>query len=301
MTLHHRGLRPLPVLAALPLLAAALALPVAAQTGTPRTDAPAAQATTTTPAATPADSTATQGYRALRASELIGTGVYNGAGEQIGELSDLVVNMNTGDLRYAVMTFDPGILSAERLFAVPPDRLRFSADGRRVVYDVDKTQLERASMARTRWTAPFLVDDERVAALDRAWSLRQPGAGTTAHRVSELLGKDVEARNGDDVGEIEELVVDLNARKVHYAVLAFDPGWLTAETRYVFALSDFQLPRDPDELMLDVSRETMRNMRGFDDDRLDDLDDPNWVSEVRRNLQQSPARVPASSGPQGAR
>lgn len=295
----QRPFRRIAGLAAVPVLAASLAWPVAAQqqqAAPARTGGATAAAPSTTPGA--ASTQATQGYRAVRASQLIGTEVHNRAGQHIGEITDLVVNMNTGDLRYAVMTFDPGILSAERLFAVPPDRLEYSADGRRVLYDVDRDQLERAAIERTRWTAAFLADDKQVAALDRAWNLRQPARGTVAHRVSDLLGKDVENRSGEDVGEIEELVVDLGARKVHYAVLAFDPGWLTAEKRYVFALGDFRLPRDPDELMLDVSRDTMRNLRGFEESRMDDLGDRNWVTEVRRNLKDSPVqRTPADTGP----
>tara|TARA_B100001105_G_scaffold167684_1_gene134979 strand:- start:162 stop:431 length:270 start_codon:yes stop_codon:yes gene_type:complete len=74
----------------------------------------------------------------LRASQLIGMKVRNRDGQFIGKIDDLVVNMGNGDVRYAVLSFDAGVLSNERLFALPPDRQALTPEGNRVVVDVDR-------------------------------------------------------------------------------------------------------------------------------------------------------------------
>ncbi|MBQ1767308.1 MAG: PRC-barrel domain-containing protein [Aquincola sp.] len=74
----------------------------------------------------------------MRASQLIGMKVRNRDGQFIGKIDDLVVNMGNGDVRYAVLSFDAGVLSNERLFALPPDRQALTPEGNRVVVDVDR-------------------------------------------------------------------------------------------------------------------------------------------------------------------
>lgn len=54
--------------------------------------------------------------------------VQNPQGQDLGKISDMVVNMNTGDVRYAVLEFDPGIFKGEKLFAVPTKQLRMAPD-----------------------------------------------------------------------------------------------------------------------------------------------------------------------------
>jgi PRC-barrel domain len=44
--------------------------------------------------------------------------VRNPAGKALGEINDLIVDMNTGEVRYAILEFDPGVFTPEKLFAV---------------------------------------------------------------------------------------------------------------------------------------------------------------------------------------
>jgi hypothetical protein len=47
---------------------------------------------------------------------------------------------------------------------------------------------------------------------------------------------DAKSRSGQDIGEMEVLVVNMATQKVHYAVLAFDPIRSTPEKHYAFPL-----------------------------------------------------------------
>lgn len=66
---------------------------------------------------------------AVRARKLIGMKVNGAQGKSIGEIMDLIVNVDTGDVRYALLALDPGFFKAEKLFAVPLNEL--SMDGKK--------------------------------------------------------------------------------------------------------------------------------------------------------------------------
>lgn len=222
-------------------------------------------------------------YRGLRASQVIGMSVRNSKGVNVGQIRDMIVDMNTGKVRYAMLAFDPGIFQGEKLFAVPTTELRMASDRDDMVYDMNRERLERAAVERSAWDSLWRSPDY-LGNLDRAWGIRQPSEGMRAHRVSDLLGKDVNARSGEDIGEIEELVIDMANQRVHYAVLEFDPSWASPEQNYAFPLRAFNLTRDKDELVLDVDKATVRSMKSFTDDRYANLNDRVWVADVDRYL-----------------
>ncbi|CAM5784021.1 PRC-barrel domain-containing protein [Rhizobacter fulvus] len=265
--------------AALPVAAAAMAVTSAHAAQNPGATTGSTSAATQAQGG-PAASKQDVSYRGMRATKVIGTDVRNSKGKDIGEITDLIVDMRSGDVRYAVMTFDPGILSAEKLFAVPAKQLRLGKDREEFVYDVSKDKLESASINRSDWNAMFFAKPERIASLDKAWGIRQPTDGASAHRVSDLIGKDVHSRSGEDIGDIKDLVINMAAPKVHYAVLAFDPSWTTPEKNFAFPMSAFQLGKDRDDLVLDVDKSRIQSMRSFDASRLANLNDPSWVRDV---------------------
>ena len=219
-------------------------------------------------------------YRGLRASDVIGKSVRNSQGNNVGQIEDLIVDMNSGQVRYAVLAFDPGILSGEKLFAVPTTMLRMANDRDDLVYDVSRDKLERATVDRSEWKQ--LSDEDRVARVDKAWGLARPGAGAHAKRASDLLGKDVNGPSGEKIGEIEDLVVNMAQQKVHYAVMEFDPGWTSPERRYVFPLRSFTTARDKDELVLDVDKSRIQSMKSFDRDLYSNLNDRSRAVEIDR-------------------
>ena len=69
--------------------------------------------------------------------------VQNPQGQDLGKISDMVVNMNTGDVRYGVLEFDPGIFQGAKLFAVPASQLRMAADRDTISYNMSQDKLER--------------------------------------------------------------------------------------------------------------------------------------------------------------
>ena len=257
--------------AALPVAAAAALAALPAQAANSAADQQAATKTTASGKSTPSTE-----YRGLRATQVIGKSVRNPQGSNIGQIRDLVVNMNTGQVRYAMLEFDPGMFQGERLFAVPTTELRLGTDDQ-LVYNMTRDKLEKAAVPRAEWNTRWR-DPDYLANVDKVWGVTQPSHNARAFRVSDLLGKDVRSRSGEDIGDIEELVINMAAHKVHYAVLAFDPSWTTPEKRFAFPISAFELTAD--EVVLDVDMSTVQAMKSFDESRYVNLNDRKWVRDV---------------------
>ncbi len=218
---------------------------------------------------------ATSGYHAMRASKVIGMDVQSAAGKSVGKIKDLIVNLNTADVRYAMLEFDPGFFKSEMVFAVPLSALNFVADGKPLVYkDVTRAQLDKAAVNKADWQKA--LDNSRyVSALDQNYGYKPPTGEARSMRASKLLGKNVDNRARKDIGEIQDLVLDMRASKVHYAVLAFDPSWFSREKLFAFPLTAFTTARDKDDLMLDVDRNTLQSMKNFDAKQWGHLNDLN--------------------------
>lgn len=211
--------------------------------------------------------------QAMRASKLIGMKVNGAQGKDVGEIKDLIVNVNTGDVRYALLEFDPGFFKSEKLFAVPVKELKKDGDKDALHYaDTSRQKMERAGVDKADWKKA--VDNRRyVEGLDKNYGYK-PVAGTSrSFRASELIGKDVNSRAGKDIGDIKELVVDLNSSKISYAVLGFDPSWTAGEKLYAFPLTAFKMNKDKDDLMLDVDQSMIASMKAFDANKWSSLND----------------------------
>lgn len=202
--------------------------------------------------------------RYMRASQMIGKNVRGADDKNIGEINDLVVDVSTGDIRYVMFEYDPSIFKTGKVYAVPLKDLTLAADGKSLGYKtLSRDKLDRVATDKTGWKAA-LANTRYLDSVDTAYGVQPRGGNPNLQRASDLIGKDVNSRAGKDIGDITELVVDMQTSKVRYAVLAFDPSIFSAEKMFAFPMTSFKPGRDRDELMLDVDRERLAAMKSFD-------------------------------------
>lgn len=106
--------------------------------------------------------------------------------------------------------------------------------------------------------------------------------------ASTITGDDVRNLDGDNLGHIEELVIDIDSGRVNYAVLS-SGGFLGVGDK-LFAIPWDLLTVDTDnkEVVLDLSKETLENAPGFDKDSWPDIHDRSWVGDVYRYYGREP-------------
>jgi sporulation protein YlmC with PRC-barrel domain len=82
---------------------------------------------------------------AISATTLTGTKVQNLQGENIGEIQDLMINLDNGQILYTVLSFGGFMGMGEDYFAIPLEALVFSEkDEDLIKIDIDKETLENA-------------------------------------------------------------------------------------------------------------------------------------------------------------
>ncbi|NML15536.1 PRC-barrel domain-containing protein [Azohydromonas caseinilytica] len=222
--------------------------------------------------------------RDARASQIIGRDVRDPSGAKLGRIEDLIVNLGSGRLQYAVLSFGGVLGVGDKLFAYPVNAFRTSADNDDLVLTVDRNQLNAApGFDKARW--PGLDTDSYWRDVERYHGAGQRAAAGAAStrlmRMSQLIDKDVNDRQGADAGEIEDVVVNMAQQRVHYVVLDFDKKWSPDDKMLALPLSALSAPAKADgDLVLNVPREQLDMKRGFDEDRWPDLNDPTYRRDV---------------------
>jgi sporulation protein YlmC with PRC-barrel domain len=98
--------------------------------------------------------------KTLSATTLIGDDVRNMVGEDLGELTDIMLDLETGNVAYAVLDTGGFLGLGGKLFAVPWPAISVDTDEHELVVDIDKAALENA---------PGFDKDDWPDFSDRAW------------------------------------------------------------------------------------------------------------------------------------
>lgn len=94
--------------------------------------------------------------------------------------------------------------------------------------------------------------------------------------VSELIGDQVSNVAGEQLGWIEDIVIDLEHRRVAYGILSFGEQLGQPGKRFAVPWSLFRLSDDHDTLMLDVERDVLLHAPGYPRDQVPDFADRDW-------------------------
>lgn len=94
-------------------------------------------------------------------------------------------------------------------------------------------------------------------------------------RASTLAGDPVKNSAGQDLGKIEDVVIDVSSGTVAYAVTSFGGGFLgTGGKLFAIPWSVLKLNEEQNEFVLDVPREILEQAEGFDKNNWPDMADP---------------------------
>ena len=106
------------------------------------------------------------------------------------------------------------------------------------------------------------------------------GPGPQVLSASTITGDEVRNPEGDDLGKIEEVMLDMGSGRISYAVLSF--GGVMGLGDKLFAIPWSALELDPDNkcFVLDVEKEKLENAPGFDKDNWPSFADNTWATQI---------------------
>lgn len=181
----------------------------------------------------------------LRAKDVIGMNVLSPSGEELGKVSDLIVDARSGQLVYAVVNAGGVLGVGGTSNAVPISALHYSTDRHEsFTLDLSRIEFQRAPVFSAD-QLPALADESRAGYIFRHYHQNwQPLEGASQsentsdsplRRATTLIGDSL--RSGEQViGLVEDLVVNMEGRKT---ALLVDPDerWAKASDRFVVPFS----------------------------------------------------------------
>lgn len=84
------------------------------------------------------------GSRLMGADTLIGDDVYNHQDENLGDIKEIMLDVKSGRIAYAVLAFGGVFGVGEKLFAVPWSASKLDTENKRLLLDQAKKRLESA-------------------------------------------------------------------------------------------------------------------------------------------------------------
>ena len=105
----------------------------------------------------------------------------------------------------------------------------------------------------------------------------QRGMQGNAVSVQQFKDMKVVGQQGDEVGEISDVVLNLANHRVQAVVLE-SGGWFgIGGNNYAFPMSDFKRGKQQDQLVLNMSKEQLKNKQGFEKSKWPGMDDQYWT------------------------
>lgn len=211
---------------------------------------------------------------------IVGQAVKDQHGKDMGHIEEVVIEATTGDMAYAVLALGGVVGLGEKLFAIPWHVLHQPTHTETFRLAMTAEQLKNApGFAKDSW--PDMEDRHWVDAV-HAYYGKPPALGKrlppktgnerggyVPHRflrATYVLQSNIINTDGQRLGDIKEMVIDTDAGKVAYIVLAF--GGVAGLGEKFFAIPWHALHQSAGlgTFTLDVDKDTLQEAAGFDKD-----------------------------------
>jgi sporulation protein YlmC with PRC-barrel domain len=239
--------------------------------------------------------------------KLEGMKVQDPNGDNVGNISDVVFEPSSGDIRYLVIESGGLLGFGEKEYAVPFHAFQFRADEDYLTFTMEKDRLRNAPEARSdlAYDADFAARVDQYYGVAPATGAAAPSSATAstthgqatrekthhektaaaagehgAFSSSEHL-KEVKVTdsNGEDVGKIADVVFDISSGRIGYFVLSSGGAIGVGEKKYAIPFQAFQWGTDRNVVALNVDKEKLRNAPEARSDMAYDRDFTTQVDE----------------------
>jgi sporulation protein YlmC with PRC-barrel domain len=95
-----------------------------------------------------------------------------------------------------------------------------------------------------------------------------------------LVGNSVVSQKDDDLGDIKEIMLDMQSGHVAYAVLSFGGFLGIGEKLFAVPWSALRLDTINKRFVLNVEPERLKDAPGFDKDKWPNMADPTWARGI---------------------
>lgn len=229
--------------------------------------------------------------------------IVNAAGDELGKIEDLVIDLQSGRVAYVALSFGGFLGLGDKLFAIPWQALSLRSYEHAFLLDIPRDVLEKAEgfdkdhwpvtreeLSRTYtyygyrpyWTATERIghgemEPERTVSMDRTTGRENPDFLS----ADSIKGDKVVNPAGEDLGKIEDLMIDLEDGRVAYAVLSFGGFLGIGNKLFAIPWQSLSFRLHEHAFTLDIPRDILKKAEGFDKDHWPDTN-REWLANMYR-------------------
>jgi len=228
-----------------------------------------------------------------KASTIIGMNAHSPQNENLGDISDLVIDCKAQRVVYAALGVG-GVVTANKYIALPWDALSMNEGQKYFTLNMTKADIDRmpgftkdnwpqeaAALGGTTGTARDTARDIKEGVRDTARGARDTMMGKHLWRANGLIGMTVRSPRGEDLGRIGDLAIMLKDGKVLYAALNYGGGGGVGGKHFAVPLRALEMnnmslkPNDA-VFVLNVDKAQLDQGTGFDRN--------NWPAQADTSL-----------------
>jgi sporulation protein YlmC with PRC-barrel domain len=237
-----------------------------------------------------------------RANKLIGREVIGSDSQKLGKLDNLIVDLESGRILYAVIGSGGVAGVGEKKFAVSPGvftEMQAPSESKKLPFEHGPDLRANIDKAKLNGAPQFTKDIDKDMELSKADFLNQvyqyfgetawwQGANAPAsagefqnvHKASDLIGMKVQNASDQPMGKLDNLAADLPAGRIVYVILSPDSSLDLGSDLYALPPSALALSTDKKKLTSDISKEKLAGAPHFAKDNWTNLSDPSFASQV---------------------
>lgn len=239
--------------------------------------------------------------RLEKANELIGAKVLNDKGERLGTIEDIVLTPDRTGVSYAVLSHGGFLGWGGKLFAVPWSAFEIrTRDKVLILSNVSVDDLKNAkgfdknnwpTMADKNWLGRDVSGEAGPAAVGTPRVEHEPMAAKADmkyRKLSALVGMTIKNNQGDELGELEDIVIDTHEGKIAYAVLSMRSGFLKLNKELAAVpWSSFEIIPELGTARLNADKETLQAI-AFDEKDFPNLADREYSRKIHERFGATP-------------
>ena len=107
-------------------------------------------------------------------------------------------------------------------------------------------------------------------------------------KADDLIGKKVVSATNEDLGKLEDIVVDANSGRVLYGVLSYGGFLGMGDKLFAIPWQSLTLADDAKALTLNVEKESLKSATGFDKKQWPNFADEKWATTTHEYYKQTP-------------
>ncbi|MDG6243884.1 MAG: PRC-barrel domain-containing protein [Methanolobus sp.] len=162
----------------------------------------------------------------LSASTIIGDSVENPQGEDLGNIEDIMIDLDRGIVAYTVVSFGGVLGIAGKYFAIPWEALRKKPGEHKFIVDIDKKTLLNAPVFdKSKWPgSEEKAHREHLNMISEHYGYRSyweriretpvekenptPGTRIAVLAASDIEGRSIENPHGEELGNIINIMIE---------------------------------------------------------------------------------------------